>query len=146
MNLIAILLPALMPGLLDGVKGLFQRLFGGTKPVTVAEQVTLMAAENERLKALSELDRPYGEVSRWVADLRASFRYLASALILVSTFVTVLLFFYVSVIHSGSQSIPVLAGVVDFLLQLSASVFSFLFGDRIYTNLKSIIPQSITKK
>ena len=123
MNILSLILPALLPALADGFRGLFQKLFGGTKPISVDEQVKLMQAEIEKLKAIAELDKPYGEISRWVADLRASFRYLAAGVIILTTVI--------------SLFVPgVNPDFVNLMLQLTASVFSFMFGDRVYLHLK----------
>ena len=35
-----------------------------------------MKAEAEKLQALAALDSPTGEPSKWIVDLRASFRYI----------------------------------------------------------------------
>ena len=77
-----------------------------------------LRAENERLKALAELDRPSEKISPWVADLRASFRYVAGGLIIVSAVST--LFFNADLL------------VQDAVWNLAGSVFAFLFGDRMY--------------
>ncbi len=127
MNIIGILLPALLPAFSDGLKGLFQRLFGGTKPITVDDQVKLMQAETEKLRVIADLDRQQTEVSRWVADLRGSFRYIAAGLIIVSTIITLF--------TPGVNS-----QFVEIMLQLTASVFSFMFGDRVYIHLKQKTP------
>ena len=135
-DVVGMILPALLPGLLDGVKGLFQRLFGGTKPISADEQIKLMKAEAEKLASLAEIDKVYGEPSRWVTNLRASFRYLAAGFLLVLSFVVI--GFYV--FHPGVKSDPEfgksLYGIVEVMLQIDGSLFFFLFGDRVYINLK----------
>ena len=119
-SILSLVVPALIPALADGLRGGFGRITGGagSRPQNVEEQIKLMAAENERLKALAELDKPAENISGWVADLRASFRYIAGGLIILGAISTL----YVS---------------VDLLLQdavwnLAGSVFAFLFGDRMY--------------
>lgn len=122
-NLLALVLPALIPAVSDGFKGLFQKLFGGTRPITVDDQIKLMQAETEKMKALAELDKPTGEISRWVADLRASFRYVAAGVIIISTVISIF------VPQTPKE-------FTEIMIQLSASIFSFMFGDRVYLNLK----------
>jgi len=122
-NILGLIIPALLPAVADGFKGLFQRMFGGAKPITVDDQIKLMTAETEKLKVIAQLDTPAGEISRWVADLRASFRYIAAGMIILST---ILCLFYGGVKDE----------FVDLMLQLTASVFSFMFGDRVYLHLK----------
>ncbi len=123
MNILALLLPALVPAVSDGFKGLFQKMFGGTRPITVDDQIKLMQAETEKMKALAELDKPTGEISRWVADLRASFRYIAAGVIIIATIGCIFM------PQTPTQ-------FTEVMIQLSASIFSFMFGDRVYINLK----------
>lgn len=131
MGFLALLLPALIPVVADGVRGLVGMLTGGrgAKPQNVDEAVKLMQAEVEKLRALAELDKPAGEISRWVADLRASFRYLAAAMIILGTFG------YITGIAGGVLTADTV--VTDTLLQMTGSVFSFMFGDRMYLSLKN---------
>ena len=127
--LLALLLPAFLPVVADGLRGLFSWFTGGTgaKPQNVEEAIKLMEAEAKKLAALAELDRPAGDISRWVADLRASFRYLAAGIIILAT---------VLAIFAQGAGLPIDITVLDALLQLSGSVFSFIFGDRLYFHLK----------
>ena len=127
--LLALLLPSLVPAAVDGVRGLFGWLFGssGAQPQNVDDAVKLMQAETQKLQALALLDQPAGTISLWVADLRASFRYLAAAIIILGTF---------SLIFAKGAGLEVSDEVIDVCLQLSGSVFSFLFGDRMYLSLR----------
>lgn len=120
MGILSLVVPALIPAVADGLRGVFSRLTGGAgaKPQNVEEQIKLMAAENDRLKALAELDKPSENISPWVADLRASFRYIAGGLIILSAVST--LFFNADLL------------VQDAVWNLAGSVFAFLFGDRMY--------------
>ena len=119
-SILSLVVPALIPALADGLRGVFGRLTGGAgaKPQNVEEQIKLMAAENERLKAVAELDKPAENISPWVADLRASFRYIAGGLIILSAVSTLYL--------------PADLLVQDAIRNLAGSVFAFLFGDRMY--------------
>ena len=131
MPLLALLLPALVPAVVDGFRSVVGWLFGssGAQPQNVEDAIKLMQAEVEKLKALAELDRPASNISQWVADLRASFRYLAAAIIILST---------MGLIVAKGMGLAVDDGVIDILLQLSGSVFSFLFGDRVLLHLKQV--------
>jgi hypothetical protein len=119
-SILSLVVPALIPALADGIRGVFGRITGGagSRPQNVDEQIKLMAAENERLKALAELDKPSEKISTWVADLRASFRYIAGGLIILGAVSTL----YMSVDLY----------VQDAVWNLAGSVFAFLFGDRMY--------------
>ena len=130
MPLLALLLPSLIPVAADGLRSLFGWIFGssGAQPQNVDEAVKLMQAEVSKLEALAKLDTPADNISKWVADLRASFRYLAAALIIFGTFGAIGL----EAVQAGS----IAPEVIDTLLQMSGSVFSFLFGDRMYLHLK----------
>ncbi|MGH7273424.1 MAG: hypothetical protein ACREIQ_03045 [Nitrospiria bacterium] len=127
--LLALLLPALVPAAVDGVRGLFGWLFGssGAQPQNVDDAVKLMQAETQKLEALAKLDAPASNISLWVADLRASFRYLAAAIIIWGTF---------ALIFAKGLGLAIEDSVIDISLQLTGSVFSFLFGDRMYLSLR----------
>ena len=129
MPLLSLLLPALIPVAADGVRSLFGWLFGasGAQPQTVKEAVELMQAEVAKLEALAKLDAPAGTISLWVADLRASFRYLAAAIIILGTFGLIIL---------KAGGLPVDEGTIEILLQMSGSIFAFMFGDRLYLSLR----------
>jgi hypothetical protein len=123
-SILSLVIPALIPALADGIRGVFGKLTGGAgaKPQNVEEQIKMMAAENERLKALAELDKPAENISPWVADLRASFRYIAGGLIILGA---------VSTLYA-----PVAQDVQEAVWNLAGSVFAFLFGDRMYLKFK----------
>ena len=125
MSFLALILPALVPVFSDGVRSLIQKLtgIGGAEPKTVDESIRMNDSNTNRLKALAALDNPAGEVSRWVANFRALHRYLLADLILVATFV------YIFLPDRNME-------IANFLLNLSASVFGFFFGDRVYLHLK----------
>lgn len=78
----------------------------------------------EKLKTLAELDKPFGQISQWVADLRASARYVAVFLILgVWAAITV-------------GNLPLDTQEYELLSQMATASFFFLFGDRIYMAVK----------
>jgi hypothetical protein len=120
-SILSLVVPALIPALADGIRGVFGKLTGGAgaKPQNVEEQIKLMAAENERLKAVAELDKPAENISPWVADLRASFRYIAAGVIIMAAVSTL----YTPKIDSA---------LFEAIWNLAGSVFSFMFGDRMY--------------
>lgn len=81
------IISALAPAVIDGIRGLVGKWTGnsGAQPQNFDEVIKLMDAENNRYKVMAELDKPAENISRWVADLRASFRYIAATLIIVGT-------------------------------------------------------------
>lgn len=126
MSLLSLILPALVPAVADGIRGVFTRLTGGagSQPANVDEEIKLMQAQTERLKAVAELDKPTGPISAWVADLRASFRYVACGIIILWAIVLSLV--------PGVE-----AGIRELSFDLAGSAFSFIFGDRMYLKLRS---------
>lgn len=120
----SILLPALVPALADGLRGLFARFTQGkgAQPQNVAETIQLMQAQTDRVKALAEIDALSPNASAWVANLRGAFRYCAVGGILLTTMVAVLV-----------KAEP---GSVAVLLELSGASMSFIIGERMYLGLK----------
>lgn len=119
------LLPALLPALTDGLRGLFGRLTkgAGARPQNVGELIELQEADTRRLQALAKLDTPTGPIAPWVANLRASARYIAVGAI-----------FAYGMTLSVIDADPV---TVDNAQRLIGSAFFFLFGDRVYLHLRS---------
>jgi len=122
--LLSLLLPSLVPVAADAVRGLVGKITGnaGAQPQNVDEAIKLMTAETDRLKALAELDKPTGEISRWVADLRASFRYIGAGLVILAAIATLF--------------IPVSEAQSDLVWQAAGSVWAFIFGDRMYSYMR----------
>ncbi len=127
MNLLAILLPSILPIVGDGFRSLISKItgIGGAEPRTVDESIRLMESQTKRIQAMSTLDNPGGEVSRWVANYRGLHRYALGDAIFLATII------YIFFIPAPKTEIA------DFLLNLSASVFSFFFGDKVYFHLKN---------
>lgn len=121
--LLETIVAALVPVGVEGIKQLIVKFTGGVKPVTVDEEIKLMEAEVNRVKALAELDNPYGTPSQWVVDLRASSRYIGAILIILSGISV----FYI-------PDVP--KEVVYLAAEAASTVFGFLFGQRIVLNFK----------
>lgn len=120
--MLELLLPALLPAAVDGVKNLIGKFTGGFVPANIDEQIKLDNANVEKLKALAALDTPVGTPSQWVVDLRASFRYIAAgALILAAVATTVA---------------PALLPMQVIAYQAASAAFGFIFGERLVMNLK----------
>lgn len=133
--LLGLILPALIPVLAPVVGDAFRSIIGWitgeatAAPKTVDEAIKLMEAENTRLKALAELDKPSENISRWVADLRASFRYIAAGIIILAALPICGYALYVST----TTAIDFANG---YLLGLVGPVFSFMFGSRLTLTLR----------
>lgn len=132
MSVLSMILPALVPAVADGLRGVFRKFTGAepAEPRDIGERIKLIEAGTERLKAMAELDRPHGEISRWVADMRASFRYLLAGLIVSAALGTGA---YVALVMPEQR-----AEVFAALNEMAASAFSFIFGDRMYRSLKRV--------
>jgi hypothetical protein len=116
------LIGALIPVLAEGGKQALSRWMGGVRPTSVDEQIRLDQNEVERLKALADLDRPIGEPSQWVVDLRASARYLG-ALTLIGVGISTLY-------------VPVPEMIQKLAMEAANIAFGFLFGSRIVAGWK----------
>jgi hypothetical protein len=122
--LLTLLLPALMPALADGVRGVVAKFTGGAgaQPQSVAEAIQLMEANTARAQALAVLDNPGGAVSRWVANLRGCYRYVITGAIVLGAIPAAIV-------------APEAAGTL-ILLELAGASMSFIIGERMYLQLK----------
>lgn len=121
--LLETIVSALVPVAVEGVKQAASRWLGGVRATTIEEQIQLDQGEIEKIRALADLDRPIGEPSQWVIDLRASARYLGA----------------LGVISAGILSlyIPALDDTVKTVALEAANIaFGFLFGTRIVANMR----------
>ena len=123
--LATVILPALVPAVADGLRGLFARITQGkgASPQNVGEVIQLMEAQTARLEALAKLDALSPNVSRWVADLRGAFRYVAVGGIIVST---------VALVAADALGAQVNAQGLAVMLELSGASMSFIIGERMY--------------
>jgi len=126
-TILATILPALLPGVADGFKMIFSKITGISMgdPKTFQERAQLEQLGIEKMKAMAELDKPYGTIAPWVSNLRASFRYLAVGAIIIAT----LIYCFLPIRYQN----PV---ALSFLSQLSGSATFFIIGDRVYLGLK----------
>lgn len=121
----SVLFPALLPAITDGVRGIFAKFTKGAggNPVNVTERIQLMQAETARLQALAEIDKPAGEPSLWVNNLRSSFRYIAIIIIWLATVGAVF-----------TPTVP--EAITLIMLDLSGACMSFVIGERMYLTLR----------
>lgn len=115
------ILGALVPVGVEGLKQVITRFFGGVRATTIDDQIKLDQNDIEKIKALAELDKPIGQPSQWVVDLRASARYVG-ALAVIAVGISTL---YIPNIPVEIQRIG---------LEAANIAFGFLFGSRIVAN------------
>ena len=125
-SIVSLILPALVPAFADGARGLIAKFTGGAggQPQNITERIELMKAEAEKLQALAQLDSVNGEPSKWIVDLRASFRYIIISAIMVFTAIVV---FNPDIVG---------ASVVVVFLDMTGACMSFVIGERMYLSLK----------
>lgn len=115
------ILSALVPVGIEGIKQAAARFFGGVRATTIDEQIKLDNNEIEKIRALAELDKPIGQPSQWVVDLRASTRYIGALGVIA--------------VGIASMFMPLDPGIMALALEAANIAFGFLFGSRIVTNL-----------
>ena len=125
-SIASLILPALVPAFSDGVLGIIAKFTGGAggQPQNVEERVKLMEAEAAKLQALAALDGVNGEPSKWIINLRASFRYVIISAIMIFTGVIV---FTPDIVG---------ASVVAIFLDMTGACMSFVIGERMYLTLR----------
>lgn len=114
--LATVVIPAILPAAVDGLKNILAKWTGGPQATTIDEQIKLQNADVQRLEALAKLDNPYGTPSQWVVDVRASFRYIASGAIVVAVPVS----FFVALPEP----------IRELVLVWGSSAMFFIFGER----------------
>lgn len=120
-----LLLPSLIPVLSNGIGNLITKWTGGAKAQSVDDVVKLGQLEIDKLNALASLDKPYGNPSQWVVDLRASFRYIAVLLVWLFTFAALF-----------TPSVP--AALTETMLTLAGATLSFIIGERMMLSFKAV--------
>ena len=123
--MLSILASVGVPIFLDLAKSLGGALSRRYAGLSVDDQIKLETAQVQKLEALAKLDSPNGTPSQWVVDLRASFRYIsAAAVILVGGVIAMLGI-------SNSDPATIAAG-----LELAGMPFGFIFGERLVLSYK----------
>lgn len=118
----ATLLMVFAPMLTDVVKRIVGKFTGGAQPQTVDEQVKLNDSDTQKLQALSSLDKADG-ASLWVVNLRASIRPIIAIIVTVTWAIVVV------------GDIAVDDSVYRLVVDAAASVWFYLFGERMYMGL-----------
>lgn len=111
----------LSPVLIDGVRRLITKFTGGVQPQSIEDVAKLNQIEIEKLKALAELDRPVGNPSQWVVDLRASFRYIFIGIVWLITGI------------AAVSNVP--KDILSVLVELSGMCLGFVIGERFILKL-----------
>ena len=113
---------ALVPVGVEGIKQLMTNFFGGVKATSIDDQIKLDANEIEKIRAIAELDKPIGQPSQWVVDLRASARYIGALAVIV--------------VGISTLYAPVDVRIQAIALEAANIAFGFLFGSRIVAGLR----------
>lgn len=125
MALETILATTLLPAGVDLVKSFFGAISRKVAGVSVDDQIKLEESGVTRLKAIAELDNPYGTPSQWVIDLRASFRYIAAAVLILA-----------GLTIAGYGASFKEASIFAAGLETAGSPFFFIFGERMWQSFK----------
>lgn len=115
-----------LPILLDLVKSAAPALSRKFVGISVDDQIKINNSDTDRLKVLAELDTPGGTPSQWVINLRAAFRYIFSAMLVL---VGAGLATYGAV--SSDQEL------VDGGLQIALAPGGFILGERMVLSFKA---------
>lgn len=125
MGIETILATFVLPAVVDlfkGAGGAISRKFFG---LSVEDQLKIDGAAVERLKAIAELDKPFGTPSQWVVDLRVSFRYVAAC---IMVFAGLGMAAY-SLVNNDPDSSMI-------GLQVAMHPMAFIFGERFWLGVK----------
>jgi hypothetical protein len=125
MTLETILATTLLPAGIDLIKSLFGGIGRKIGGVSVDDQIKLEESGVNRLKAVAELDNPYGAPSQWVVDLRASFRYVAAGALILAGM-------GIAAYGASLKDATIFAAG----LETAGSPFFFIFGERMWVGLK----------
>lgn len=119
------LVPALLPAVSDGLRGIFARITGGkgALPANVDEVIRLTDSEVRKLEAIAKLDTPVGEIYKWAATARALQRPAIATLIIV---------LYAGALLGTGVPETALLALGDYV----SMVTFYLFGDRTYSFVK----------
>lgn len=123
--LVSAAVSAIIPAATDWISAIVNRFTGGAGalPKNVDELIKIRLSEIEHLKALVDLDKPYGEISSWVADLRAAFR----PCIAIFSFIGAIIVNFIPEISTDAR---------DYVFMIASSTTAYLYGERMYMGLK----------
>lgn len=124
MSLLSLIVPALVPAISDGLRGVIGKLTGsaGAQPQNVDETIQLMQAQTARVQALAELDRLPDGAAPWVVNLRGSFRYVITGGVVLSA---------IAGTYAGLD-----AAFLVLLYDMAGASMSFIIGERMYIKLR----------
>ena len=136
MALETILLTTILPAALDLLKGaggaISRKLFG----LSVDDQIKMDTAAVGKLKALAELDNPYGTPSQWIVDLRASFRYIAAGILIVAGIILLGVGSHYYINSETIEAADLAKTIIGIGAETAGTPFFFIFGERMWTGLK----------
>lgn len=133
-TIVAALLPAGIDILKDSAGAVSRKIVG----LSVDDEIKLKKADVERLTAIAALDNPYGTPSQWIVDLRASFRYIAAAVLILAGIVIMGVGADQYLNHAETIDPELAWGIILLGAETAGAPFSFIFGERMWTGLKGL--------
>lgn len=129
-----ILATVVLPAVIDLLKGSGQAISRKWFGLSVNDQIKLEDAQVNKLKALAELDNPYGTPSDWVVNLRASFRYIAAGILIVAGIGAMALGAYQYADPNMDQELA--KAIIELGAETAGTPFFFIFGERMWQGIK----------
>lgn len=149
---LALVLPALLPPVSEGLGHLFKKFFGGKgEPQTTDDRVKLMNAETAQLEARGKFlgAEQFGDISAWASAVKPGpvLGWVVALTVLIPramreatrpalAWFAVLTAYWLAYIQN-----PYAAAALD----MSASVYSLYFGDRMWGYIKGRIGGGVSK-
>jgi len=133
-TILAALLPAGVDILKDSAGAISRKIVG----LSVEDEIKLKNADVERLTAIAALDNPYGTPSQWIVDLRASFRYIAAAVLILAGVIIMGVGADQYLNPTEMVDAELAWGIILLGAETAGAPFSFIFGERMWTGLKGL--------
>ncbi len=149
---LALVLPALLPPIADGLGSIFKSLFGGKgEPQTTDDRVKLMDAETRQLEARGKFlgAEQFGDISQWASAVKPGpvLSWVVALTVLIPralrestrpalAWAAIGGAFYLALV--GNSLAPA-------ALDISASVYSLYFGDRMWSYIKGRIGGAVRR-
>lgn len=130
------IIAALLPAAVDMVKETGAAVSRKWIGLSVDEEIKLDQAKTEKLKVIALLENPYGTPSQWIVDLRASFRYLSAAFLILAGIALASVGAYQYFSPSEGVTDGLAEAIILLGLDTAGAPFSFIFGERMWSNFR----------